>query len=180
MLNAWIGFDLLPSDRNRCTYTTTEIRSCRDTSEQKFMIEYFTQAEFENNTNKAETASSSTYLRDLRAQELEEINKYADEISSYLGQEPQIISFTNFDEVREDLKSAISSPGHTRAVKQIVIWTSGIGAQESLVLYDVPGYDSPITLHKEQTRAKIASVDAVLYAKTVTFFRSWGTHDQLV
>ena len=29
----------------------------------------------------------------------------------------------------------------------------------------MPGYDSPITLHKEQTKLKIAKVDAVLYAK---------------
>jgi hypothetical protein len=37
--------------------------------------------------------------------------------------------------------------------------------KENVILHDVPGYDSPITLHKQQTKAKIASVDAILYAK---------------
>ena len=40
-----------------------------------------------------------------------------------------------------------------------------INVEENVVFFDVPGYDSAITLHKEQTKAKIAAADAVLYVK---------------
>ena len=181
LLNAFIGFDLLPSDHNRCTYTTTEIRSCREETEQKYEIEYFSEAEFQENTNRAETQTNATFLNYFNdVQETEEITRHIDKIRSYLGKAPQIKAFTKFDQVRAELRSAIATPEHARAVKKIVIWTSSIGVDANLVFYDVPGYDSPITLHKEQTRAKIASVDAVLYAKTVHFCGSCGTHDQLV
>jgi GTPase SAR1 family protein len=36
LLNSWLKFNLLPSDRTRCTYTIVEIRSCKDENEQKF------------------------------------------------------------------------------------------------------------------------------------------------
>ena len=47
LLNAWMQSDLLPTDHNRCTYTTTEIRSCNE-NDQKYQIEYFNKSELEN------------------------------------------------------------------------------------------------------------------------------------
>jgi hypothetical protein len=116
LLNAWIGFDLLPSERNRCTYTTTEIRSCPSENEQKYLIEYFTSEEF-NLKVSAQYSQVGNDHADFKAltllaqQELEEIEKYRDEISSYLDREEIVVNFKSFDEVRDQLKSAISSPG---------------------------------------------------------------------
>ena len=167
LLNAWIGFELLPSERNRCTYTTTEIRSCANDDDQKYMIEYFTADEFKQSTTVSaeKGAESSSYLNDLREKEADEIKKYYDEISQHLNKPVEIEKFTDFEQVKKELNSAISYPGHARAVKRLCIWTSRLSSKENIVLYDVPGYDSPITLHKELTKAKIASVDAILYAK---------------
>jgi GTPase Era involved in 16S rRNA processing len=166
LINAWIGFDLLPSDRNRCTYTTTEIRSCVNADEQRYIIEYFTSEEFTKNTHLSEKSlGTSNYFNELREKESEEIKKYSDEISKYLNRPFEMERFANFEEVKAKINSAISYPGHARAVKRIALFTLNLSNKENIVLYDVPGYDSPITLHKDLTKAKIASVDAILYAK---------------
>ena len=171
LLNAWIRFDLLPAQRKRCTYTTTELRSCPTTNEQRYLIEYFSKDEFQL---KVETTMSSIENfkgkvnrdKDLLLQEVEEIEELKDEIDKYLGRPTAEKQFRSFEDVRAELNSAISEPGQARAIKKVCIWTPIINSTDTkIVLYDVPGYDSPITLHKEQTRAKIASVDSILYAK---------------
>ena len=166
LLNAWIGFNLLPNERNRCTYTTTEIRSCISLDDQKYLIEYFTSDEFTEKLNQIKNSESGIRsLDNLKDEELSEIDNCRSEIQSYLDKVPEMKNFETFDQVRDHLKSAISKPGHARAVKKICIWTPKLSDSENVVLYDVPGYDSPIQLHKEQTKQKIASSDAVLYAK---------------
>lgn len=169
LLNAWIGFELLPTESVRCTYTTTEIRSCTDANEQRYLIEYFSRAEFESKFVDTDSISGIRGCDLLKQQEKEEIKKYQNEISSYLGKSSLTKYFASFDEVKKELRSAIADPGHARAVKKICIWTPELSVKENVVLHDVPGYDSPLTLHKEQTNAKIAAVDAILFAK---LFRS--------
>ncbi len=54
------------------------------------------------------------------------------------------------------MKSAISDPGEARPVKKVIIWTpTALTSDDNIVLYDVPGYDSAVTLHIELTRAKM-------------------------
>jgi GTPase Era involved in 16S rRNA processing len=164
LLNAWIGFELLPSDRNRCTYTTVEIRSCAHIDDQKYLIDYLTTDQFDLNYKNIVNSHAS---KELQEKEYAEINSKLEQIKTYLNKPSKLKSFRNFDDVKAELRSAISDVGHARAVKNICIWTPKISSTEesNVVLYDVPGYDSPITLHKEQTKLKIAKVDAVLYAK---------------
>ena len=133
------------------------------------MIEYFSKEEFEYKQESVSNVESSNYMTDLLEKEKKEINDFKAEIYKYLGQPETIRRFERFDEVNKDLKSAITYPGHARAVKRICIWTPKLSSKENIVFYDVPGYDSPLTLHKEQTKAKIASADAILYAKQFRF-----------
>ena len=130
------------------------------------MIEYFSSEEFSKSTRLSEKSyEHSNYLNDLREKEVEEIKKYSNEINKYLDKPVEMETFSNFEQVKNQLVSAISYPGHARAVKRLCIWTTRLSNKENIVLHDVPGYDSPITLHKELTKAKIGSVDAILYAK---------------
>ena len=155
LLNAWIGFNLCPTEEKRCTYTTTEIRSCSSLKEQKYEIEYFTREEYEN----------SNFKKTLTEKEIKEIEIYSKEIDSYLNRDSVTIHFEQFESVKDTLNSAICHPGHALAVKKICIWTPKLNVEENVVFFDVPGYDSAIKLHKEQTKAKIAAADAVLYVK---------------
>lgn len=173
LLNAWIGFDLLPTDNKRCTYTITEIRSCSSIDDQMYIIEYFTKDEF-NKLNiqgiipLANSLASKDYAA-LLQKEREEIDSLKAEINGYLGKPNVTKNFKSFDLVADELRSAISEPGHARAVKKICIYTPKLSDQEDIVLYDVPGYDSPLTLHKEQTKQKISHVDAILFASPFKF-----------
>jgi GTPase SAR1 family protein len=121
LLNAWIGFDLLPNERNRCTYTTTEIRSCPSEREQKYIIEYFTSDEFNRklstqyNQGNAEPIDRRA-MDFLAQQEAEEIRKYSEEINSYLDRKEVLVNFTSFEQIRSQLKSAISSPGNYKNI----------------------------------------------------------------
>ena len=136
LLNAWIGFELLPSDRNRCTYTTTEIRSCVSLSDQKYLIEYLSSDEFKLNYNNIANSHAS---KELQQKEYTEIDEKYEEIRLHLNKPNVIRSFEDFNEVKNELKSAISEVGHARAVKKICIWTPKISSSDHVVLYDVPG-----------------------------------------
>ena len=169
VLNAWLQYDLLPSNTLRCTYTTTEIRSCQSKDEQRYIIDYFSNEEFDK---QLETAKSElTKLPDgsdrkLLANEIKDIEDSIDTIKTHLVKGTVTKQFKNFDEVRAELKSAISDKGEARAVKNVCIYAPIETSDEDVefIFYDVPGYDSPITLHKEQTKKKIESVDALLFA----------------
>jgi len=158
LLNAWLGFNLCPTEEKRCTYTTTEIRSCSSLKEQKYEIEYFTRDEYEN----------SNFKKSLTEKEIKEIEIYSEEIDKYLNKDLLSVNFEQFESVQAALNSAICHPGHALAVKKICIWTPKLNVEENVVFYDVPGYDSAITLHKDQTKAKVAAADAVLYVKRFT------------
>ena len=153
LLNAWIGFELLPSEETRCTYTATEIRSCSEGEEQRYVVEYFTTAEYEK----------QDYKKNLDEKEQRELEKYSKEIASYLNKETKTVTFKDFESVKAELRSAICHPGQACAVKKVCIYTNL--DIENIVLYDVPGYNSPYSMHKEHTKSKIASSDSVLYAK---------------
>jgi hypothetical protein len=162
---------LLPAQRKRCTYTTTELRSCPSINEQRYLVEYFSNEEFQTKIQVTKNSFESlkgkvNRDRDLLQQEMEEIQELMDEIENYLGKPNIEKPFRSFEDVREELKSAISDPGQARAIKKVCIWTPIINSSDDkIIMYDVPGYDSPITLHKELTRTKIATVDSILYAK---------------
>ena len=47
LLNAWLQSDLLPTDHNSCTYTTIEIRSCKN-RQRRYNLEYFDKSELES------------------------------------------------------------------------------------------------------------------------------------
>jgi hypothetical protein len=175
LLNAWLDFDLLPCEHTRCTYTTTEIRSCCGKEQQKYRIEYFSIQKFKRKLKTLEEDLSKNSENSLLKKEIDEINQLWNEINSHLDKATIEKYFEDFKDVQVELKAAISDPGQARAISKVCIWTNILKDNEqehdktsyeaNIVLYDVPGYDAPITLHKELTKEKIKSVDAILFAK---------------
>ena len=53
------------------------------------------------------------------------------------------------------------------AVKNVIIHSTTLGAMEHLVLYDVPGFDSPTDLHKKQTEKMLGDADAIILVTNV-------------
>ena len=53
------------------------------------------------------------------------------------------------------------------AVERVVIKSTGLSDMKNLVLYDVPGFDSPTDLHKKQTENMLKSADAIILVTNV-------------
>lgn len=63
--------------------------------------------------------------------------------------------------------SVIRSP-HPYAVKKVNITSRNLGDMKNIVLYDVPGFDSPTDLHKKQTKQMLQEADAIILVTNVT------------
>lgn len=53
------------------------------------------------------------------------------------------------------------------AVKNVIIHSTTLGEMKHMVLYDVPGFDSPTDLHKKQTEKMLADADAIILVTNV-------------
>lgn len=176
--NSLLRKDFLPEDESRCTFTTTTIESSQteDTAE----IEFFTKNEFVQKfnslceevgfecsydsvrlsdldkfcTNTSDVISRSNAVDDIRA-----IIEVKEEISRYLSGERK--TFTG-ESIKNDVKSYITDKIKARSVKNITIRSTQFKNQEDLIIYDVPGFDSPTKLHLEQAKWYMSNADIVI------------------
>ena len=80
-------------------------------------------------------------------------------IQNLIGSES--LHFVNH-ELETEVKEYIENPAKALAVKEIVIRSDKLSAMRNAIIYDVPGFDSPTQLHKDQTRAWMKKSDAVI------------------
>lgn len=126
----------------------------------------------------------STTVRDLR-----EMLEQRRTIQSLLGQPP--MAFTGEDQLeskafqkyitgyaRKDKLAGgaevVVRTGEPYAVKKVTIFSTKLGDMQNIRLFDVPGFDSPTRLHKEQTQQKLMEADAIILVTDV------GTRPNLV
>ena len=105
----------------------------------------------------------------------------AEDVKAILGAAPLLMSFLGqrdlaFEGAEALLSSEFQSfiTGQTNendalqrderpfAVKRVTIWSSQLQSMRNIVLYDVPGFNSPTLLHKEQTRRMMDRADAIV------------------
>lgn len=200
--------NVLPEYSERCTYTTTEIRSG---SEDVGEVFFYTYEEFNNDFKKRlatlkfegqadfSTLDIATFERfwESMKNKSPELYKYhsgktdADIlailrerslIKSYLGQSPKKfvgasalqsqdfqIFITGIKGYREDGEGGkiVERSGHPYAVKQVNIRSANLLDMSHIVLHDVPGFDSPTQLHKEQTENRMREADAIIFVSNV-------------
>lgn len=72
---------------------------------------------------------------------------------------------TGMEKINED--GTIKRSPHPYAVKRVLIESAKLGAMEHIVLYDVPGFDSPTALHKKQTEEMLIQADAIILVTNV-------------
>lgn len=173
VINAWLGVEILPSKDERCTYTTTEIWSAPSEDEQYYEIEYLTAEAFDRELQQKQKAKAALEAmqespgKDLEslASDLEETCRLEKTIRSLLGRARERRSFRDLREIRHELEPRITDPAHARAVRRIVLRTTALRAARDIVFHDVPGFNSPVEMHREQAQQKIAECDAILYVK---------------
>lgn len=169
LLNAWLGEDILPNKDERCTYTSCEIWSASE-EEQKYHIEYYTPQEFEQQIagkreeakNFPEGGSDRSKIED----DIKEIEELREQINHFLCKGHDEKSFNDVNEIREDLKLAIAeNKAQARAVKRLQLRTIKLREDRDIVFHDVPGFDSPLQMHKAQAEEKVRQCDVIIYAK---------------
>ncbi|MCM1330319.1 MAG: dynamin family protein [Ruminococcus sp.] len=178
--NALMGNNILPTKDERCTYTSTSIRYG---SYDEATVEFFSRDEFNKDFNQklAKLQIESDMPFDVWTDEMfekklsekgelmaehanlkKDIKEIIDNKSSIdylLGKEKRTFSSEDFE---TEVKDYIEKPGKAIAVKEIVIRSSKLEKMKNAVIYDVPGFDSPTQMHKDQTMAKMKQADAII------------------
>ena len=186
-VNAIMGGDILPTKEERCTYTSTSVRyGDKDHAEVSFYGDmefsqgfqdrlrimgyphYDTQtcgnlslaqyrSVFESLDEKTRAFYGPTVNKDV-----ENILEYWETLRQFTGHAP--ISFEGGELREQTFKRFIEDPRYAIAVKEIVLHTTQLGGDmRNAVIYDVPGFNSPTKMHKEQTIEKMCAADAILF-----------------
>ncbi|MBQ6296728.1 MAG: dynamin family protein [Selenomonadaceae bacterium] len=203
LANALLKLIVLPEYTERCTYTTTEIRSgnvdvaevyfySREKFEQNFQrmlkdVGYTTETTFEQlnigdferfwrevqNTNADKFQQhNGTTVEDIRAM----LN--AKDVMDYLlGKEPEHLDITVVEDYQklyqyitgiENYKNGhVERTAEPYAVEKVIIKSTGLTDMKNIIMYDVPGFDSPTELHKKQTEDMLKMCDAIILVTNV-------------
>lgn len=181
--NALMGSNILPTDTKRCTYTSTKMCYGNDTA----IVKFFSKEEFHSSfVSKLqemgiENASSYNYdslslssytsmfenldvinqkaYRATTNKDVEESLKYKETIRQYLGRPD--MTFSGAELETTEFNKFIRNAQFALAVKEISLMSSKIQAKNA-VIYDVPGFNSPTKIHKEQTVEFMKRADAII------------------
>lgn len=207
--NALIKAMVLPEYSERCTYTTTEIRSgdtdlaevyfySREEFNKNFKrmlndvkypdaADFFTMTldAFKNYWQAVETDPERQNIfmvhNGTTAEDIKAILEGKQKLLPLLGHAPMQFGaeyWTGGEEFNEFKTyitgmsgknpdgSVIRQP-HPYAVKSVTIRSTQLAEMSHLVLYDVPGFDSPTELHKRQTEEMLKSADAIILVTNV-------------
>lgn len=170
LLNAWLEQEILPSARERCTFTSTEIWSAQTEKDQQLSIQYYTKEEI----SKLQIQRRDVLKGILGDRERKEIQEDFDDTEKHLSQILEFAkqkngftqSFIDIGEISEQLQSAVfKNRAQSLAIKRIQLKTVRLRSDRDIVFHDVPGFNSGILMHAEQAIERLKNCDAIIYAK---------------
>jgi hypothetical protein len=162
-VNAWLECDLLPAKGGRCTFTTTQIYSVANESEQRLEVQAKTEAEFTNLLTELEKANAKEDLNTIHANQvtLQQVRKEGD----------RIFPFTRLEDIKELLKKYVADERYAHAVLEARLYTNKLAQAEGIVFYDVPGLDSGLAKHVDEAQEMLSDCDAVILVQRFTSLR---------
>ncbi|NOS87593.1 MAG: hypothetical protein HOP34_03475 [Methylococcaceae bacterium] len=170
LLNAWLGQEILPSARERCTFTSTEIWSAQTEQDQLLFIQYYSKEEITKLQKQRQDALAGT-LGDKERKEIQEdfddTEKNLNAILEFAKQKNGYTQpFIDISEINEQLQSAIfTNRAQSLAIKRIQLKTVRLRSDRDIIFHDVPGFNSGIQMHSEQAIDRLKACDAIIYAK---------------
>jgi hypothetical protein len=171
LLNAWLGQEILPSARERCTFTSTEIWSAQTEQDQLLSIQYYTREEIATLQKQRQDALAGALLSDKEKKEIQEdfndTEKNLNQIYEFTKLKNGFKqSFLDIGEISELLQSAIfKNRAQALAIKRIQLKTVRLRSDRDIIFHDVPGFNSGILMHAEQAIDRLRNCDAIIYAK---------------
>ncbi|RCJ33350.1 Dynamin family protein [Nostoc punctiforme NIES-2108] len=162
-INAWLECDLLPAKGGRCTFTTTQIYSVENDTEQKLEVQAKTEEQFINLLNELETAKAQEDIKTIRENEttLQQVRREGN----------RTFPFTRLDDIRESLKKYVADEKYAHAVLEARLYTNKLAQAEGIVFYDVPGLDSGLAKHVDEAKEMLSDCDAVILVQRFTSLR---------
>lgn len=190
--NCLISNYIFPSADGRCTFTTTQLQF-GDNNEA--VIEFYQRNEFNNifqsllkeiefkdyerisfdilkindfecykKILENENPALYNFHQATTIKDIEDIINGSKEISKFLGNSNLIFK----DNINTEVKRFITDHHISRTVKKITIKSSELQDMKSAIIYDVPGFDSPTKIHKEQTLERLKNADAIILLNSLS------------
>jgi hypothetical protein len=162
-INAWLECDLLPAKGGRCTFTTTQIYSVENESEQRLEVQVKTEEQFVNLMSELETVRAVEDLKTIRANETT--------LRQVRSEGNLVFSFTRLEDIREPLKKYVADEKYAHSVLEARLYTNKLAQAEGIVFYDVPGLDSGLAKHVDEAQEMLSDCDAVILVQRFTSLR---------
>lgn len=183
--NALMENRILPDADERCTYTST----CIKYGDDRAVVKFFKMPEMDNvlrgylDTLGVENTEAYTYTSLSRSEYMNLFNSLDqrdkdrfentvhqdilnlldnknDIVDRFIGKQEKV--FKGKELYEDSFKEYIISPKVAVAVKEVCIESSKLGKMSNAIIYDVPGFDSPTSMHLEQTKERMKEADAIM------------------
>lgn len=183
--NALMENRILPDADERCTYTSTCIRYGQDRAVVKFFnsremdevlrgyletlgvenvgaytYQALSKSEYMSLFLKLDQKNQKDFTNNVHQDILNLLENKTEILANYIGQPDRIFEGEALYE--EEFKAYIVSEKVAVAVKEVSIESSRLGKLQNAVIYDVPGFDSPTSMHLEQTKQRMKEADAIM------------------
>ncbi|MEA5597517.1 dynamin family protein [Rivularia sp. UHCC 0363] len=162
-INAWLECDLLPAKGGRCTFTTTQIYSVSNDSEQRLEVQAKTDQQFINLKKELEQVNAQEDLTTIRQNETT--------LQQVIKEGNLTFQFTRLEDIREPLKKYVADEKYAHAVLEARLYTNKLAQAEGIVFYDVPGLDSGLAKHVDEAQEILSDCDAVILVQRFTSLR---------
>ncbi|MCP8967493.1 dynamin family protein [Ectobacillus ponti] len=190
--NALIADDILPWDSVRCTFTSTELRYGENRAEVTFLtraqfnerfstmlkevgfpnpedwtFETLPIANFEEYFSRLIETNSRLYNEHVgkTEEDIKDCIKGKHIILEYLDK--GTVTFESEHLQTQQFKHFITDPSKSRAVQNISIFSEKLENLRNVVIYDVPGFDSPTKIHENQTIERLKQADAIVLVTNI-------------
>ncbi|MEA3316299.1 MAG: dynamin family protein [Campylobacterota bacterium] len=177
MANSLLNQDYLPNAISRCTFTTAKIESDKDKDEA--VINFYTKEEFILRFNALcekiklpeldfETLDIKKLNKVVKSKDFAEKPKEVKDIEIMIANKNELYKYINQPEriikenIQESVRPYIIGEDRSMAVKNITIKSTQLKDMEDIVIYDVPGFDSPTKLHLEQAKKYTDEADVII------------------
>lgn len=163
-VNAWLGYDLLPAKTERCTFTTTQIYSVQNVAEQRFETEPKTVLAFQQYRNELteQTQSPDKSAAQKANNDLGVIEKHHNTLQDIITEGKRNAYFSSLAELKPTLTKYVADERYAHAMQEARLYTTELAAVDGVVFYDVPGLDSGLSKHIEESKAMLADCDAII------------------
>jgi hypothetical protein len=178
-VNAWLGSDLLPAKTARCTFTTTQIYSVQDQNEQRLETLPKTEAQYQayqadlrEQTQSADKSAAQKAENDLKVME-----SHNGTLREIINEGKKTYSFSRLEEIKTNLSRYVADERYAHAMQEARLYTSQLAAVDGVVFYDVPGLDSGLAKHIEESKEMLADCDAIILVQSSEYV-SLKAHEQ--